>query len=763
MSEIPQSIGRYRILRLLGSGAMGDVYLAEDPNIDRQLAIKTVRVLGGTPEDIAERSQRLLREAKAAGRLLHPNVVTLYDADEADGVLYLAFEYVPGTDAARRAVAQPPLTLGEVLRLVREVASALEYAHRQGIVHRDIKPSNILLGSEGQAKVADFGIAKLGESTQLTRTGSVVGSPQYMSPEQVRGETLDGRSDLFSLGVVLYELLAGARPFAGETLSTLVFEILSKDPLPLASLRPELSPGLIDLTRRLLAKDRNERPADAAALRVELEALERSLPPALLAAPAATDPSSSAPTRHMPSSASAPPPPPPAAPTPRAPVPPPPPTAQPPTAPPPTPQGHSQAGHGYHGQVAAPQAVPGSVERPSPIPSGTYSGPKMGKGLATVAVLGVLAALVAVGGWLALKLFMGDGGKAPAETQVAGTTGEAQDRANTAPDNAPAEPSPGDGAPAPTVDLEGTAEDGSAPPSSGDLAAPRPTEDGLDGGRQTVQATPVQTTPPRAAPEQTVPARTAPVRREPPPGAAPPAVQTPPVRAPASPPRTAPEPETDPAPAEPTRQSPQLSRFDEAAQGAHAVIRSGRRLQLKIRPDDAIVRILARGDRRGIVQGRAAEFDPSEDDSRVLELPHDGDFLIHLVHDSYPGVRILVHADAATSSSPKLVSLSLAEASRRGAASEDSGPRTLRVSRSLSFDVEPPDAEVWLDGERIGIARDWPGHRRARNSANLQLESGRHEIRLKAEGYEEQVIRVVVERSAPNTRPLRLRLRRSSD
>ncbi|MCP4659158.1 MAG: protein kinase [bacterium] len=283
----PAAIGRYRILRLLGSGAMGDVYVAEDPNIGRRVALKTVRLLGDE-EMIAERKQRLLREAKAAGRLLHPNVVTLFDAGEVGGVLFLAFELVEGTDLSRRLRSSPPLTLHEVLRLVREVAGALAYAHQQGVVHRDIKPSNILLGPGGEAKVADFGIAKLGDqTTAFTQTGAVVGSPQYMSPEQVRGESLDGRSDLFSLGVVLYEMLSASRPFDGDTLSTLVFQILSQEPVAIETLRPGLPPRLVDLVHSLLAKDRDQRIASPDQLIEILAAIEQEAEAEELAAPAA--------------------------------------------------------------------------------------------------------------------------------------------------------------------------------------------------------------------------------------------------------------------------------------------------------------------------------------------------------------------------------------------------------------------------------------------------------------------------------------------
>jgi serine/threonine protein kinase len=213
-----RSVGRYRLLNFLGAGPIGEVYFAEDPHIERKLAIKTVRLMG-QPQEVEDRKKHFLREARAAGRLLHPNVVTLFDAGEAEGLLYLASEFVEGTDLASRLEKGLP-NLREALRIVRQAADALHYAHGQGIVHRDIKPSNILLDPRGRVKVADFGITKM--ATELTMA---VGNPQYLqylSPEQIRGEDLDGRSDIFSLGVVLYELLSGNRPFSGETISTLV-------------------------------------------------------------------------------------------------------------------------------------------------------------------------------------------------------------------------------------------------------------------------------------------------------------------------------------------------------------------------------------------------------------------------------------------------------------------------------------------------------------------------------------------------------------
>lgn len=284
MSEFSsgQTIDRYELLRPLGEGAMGEVYLARDPQIERLLAIKTVKLATEDP-DVEGRKQRLLLEAKAAGRLVHPNVVTLFDAGDHEGRLFLAFEYVDGVDLGVRMEEQPALKVGEMLRILREVAEGLDFAHQLGVIHRDIKPSNILIDKQGRAKIADFGIAKVaGQSTELTMTGTVVGSPHYMSPEQVRGETLDGRCDVFSLGVVAYELFSNQRLFAGETLTTIVYKILHQEVPALTKLRPELEGKIPKLLGLMLAKNADERLASAAEVTSALRNLERELSEALL-------------------------------------------------------------------------------------------------------------------------------------------------------------------------------------------------------------------------------------------------------------------------------------------------------------------------------------------------------------------------------------------------------------------------------------------------------------------------------------------------
>ena len=209
----PSRLGRYEIEEEIGRGAMGVVYRAKDPRIGRTVAIKTLAVPQGTPPDMAEQvKQRFVHEARAAGALSHPGIVAVHDADEDPdtGEAFLATEYVDGPDL--RQLIQGGLSAERVVELIAQVADALDHAHARGIVHRDVKPANILVGSHGRAKLADFGIAKIGDAS-LTVAGQLLGSPAYMAPEQVRRAAIGPATDIYALGVVLYEGLTGRKPF----------------------------------------------------------------------------------------------------------------------------------------------------------------------------------------------------------------------------------------------------------------------------------------------------------------------------------------------------------------------------------------------------------------------------------------------------------------------------------------------------------------------------------------------------------------------
>jgi predicted Ser/Thr protein kinase len=269
------SIGRYEIRRLLGQGGMGTVYLAWDPQMDREIALKTIRS-DGPSGDAALLRERFLKEARLSGRLLHPNIATVFDVGEADGVLFLAMEYVEGESLADRLErVRNPLPIREALIFTTQVAEALAHAHSRGVVHRDIKPANILFTRQEVAKVTDFGIGKLigAESTTLTGTGQLVGSPAYMSPEQIRSEAIDGRSDIFSLGSVVYQALTLKKPFAGDSLTALVFQILTNEPPDINLLRPDVPPDVAAAIKRAMAKNRDDRFADATEMAEEFRRL----------------------------------------------------------------------------------------------------------------------------------------------------------------------------------------------------------------------------------------------------------------------------------------------------------------------------------------------------------------------------------------------------------------------------------------------------------------------------------------------------------
>src|SRR5262252_9083753 len=248
-------IGRYKIVRELGRGAMGVVYHAIDPNIGRPVAIKTI-VLNTSrkPEEQERMRERLFREARSAGILSHPGIVTIYDVEQQGDLAYIAMEYVDGPTLDQILSEERPVEPEQMFSILRQTAAALDYAHQKGIVHRDIKPANIMLTADGTAKITDFGIAKITASEQFTVTGSIVGTPHYMSPEQVQGLEVDGRSDQFSLAVIAYEMLTGEKPYGGEHLTTVVYKIVAEEPVPPHRLNPTLAGPIENVLKKGLAK-----------------------------------------------------------------------------------------------------------------------------------------------------------------------------------------------------------------------------------------------------------------------------------------------------------------------------------------------------------------------------------------------------------------------------------------------------------------------------------------------------------------------------
>lgn len=273
-----QSIGRYEILDTLGQGGMGVVYEARDPHLDRVVAIKTPRAdLGLAPEQDAQFRKRFYREAMAAGRLNHPHIVAIHDVLEIDDASYIVMEYVEGQTLAEVIAGQAPLSPPLVVAMAGQVLSALECAHTQGVVHRDIKPGNILVDRDGAIKVGDFGIARV-EGTGVTQTAGALGSPAYIAPEQVRGREADGRADLFSVAVVLYEALSGHRPFTGENFTEVLYQIAHAEPRPLRERNRSVPPALETVIHRALAKEPEERYPDARAFADALRAAVGAAP-----------------------------------------------------------------------------------------------------------------------------------------------------------------------------------------------------------------------------------------------------------------------------------------------------------------------------------------------------------------------------------------------------------------------------------------------------------------------------------------------------
>ncbi len=277
----PQRFGRYELQSELGRGAMGIVYKARDPQINRMVAVKTISLAGHAPVEESEYRARFIREAEAAGRISHPGIVTIFDVGEDAKTRnpYLVMEFVGGESLeSLLSRGDHKLPVERALQLAIELAEALDCAHSQGVVHRDLKPANILLTEDGHAKIADFGVAKLNLANH-TLAGRALGTPAYMSPEQLNGEAVDGRSDLFSLGVILYTALTGYRPFQGNSAVTVSFKVVNRDPLPPTVLDTELPEGLDNIIVRAMAKDPAERYQRGSEMAADLRNLLGSLEP----------------------------------------------------------------------------------------------------------------------------------------------------------------------------------------------------------------------------------------------------------------------------------------------------------------------------------------------------------------------------------------------------------------------------------------------------------------------------------------------------
>lgn len=272
------TLGRYRIDRPLGRGSMGMVYLAHDPQIGRPVALKTLalgREFAG--RELSEARARFFREAEMAGRLQHPDIVTIFDASEEQGLAFIAMEYVNGHDLLRHTLPGRLMSVHEVLHTLARVAQALAYAHRQGVVHRDIKPANVMIDpATDLVKVTDFGIARISDACR-TRTGLVLGTPSFMSPEQMAGRRVDGRSDLYSLGVMLFQLLTGALPHRSDSMGELMHQIAHEPAPDVRALRPELPESLANIVALALEKRPEVRYADGSQMAQDLLAVAAQL------------------------------------------------------------------------------------------------------------------------------------------------------------------------------------------------------------------------------------------------------------------------------------------------------------------------------------------------------------------------------------------------------------------------------------------------------------------------------------------------------
>jgi len=286
-----KKLGRYDLIRVLGKGAMGLVYEGRDPNLDRRVAIKTIKVENLSEEEAADYEVRFRTEARSAARLQHPNIVSVYDSDRDGDMAYLVMEFIHGDDLKHHMDQGKLYTLAQTLGIMGDLLSALDYAHRQSVVHRDIKPANLLIQGNGRVKLTDFGVARIQDSSDATRTqGTMVGTLKYMSPEQVQGRPIDARADLFAAGIVLYQLLTGKRPFDGDTDFVIIQQIVGHTAAAPTSSNPRLPAAIDAVVARALAKSPSQRFATAREFNAALQAAAREavdpavLPPASQAA-----------------------------------------------------------------------------------------------------------------------------------------------------------------------------------------------------------------------------------------------------------------------------------------------------------------------------------------------------------------------------------------------------------------------------------------------------------------------------------------------
>jgi eukaryotic-like serine/threonine-protein kinase len=274
----PEALGRYKIVKEVGRGAMGVVYLGKDPTIQRFVAIKTMRLDElDNMDEVKQFRERFFREAESTGRLSHPNIVTLYDAGEQEGLAFIAMEYLEGMTLNHYCQKTALLPAKQALQIIGIVADALDYAHSQGVVHRDIKPANIMIMKNRIVKVMDFGIAKLASSSK-TQASMILGTPRYMSPEQAIGKSVDGRSDVFSLGIVLFELLTGEKPFDAENMPALVMRLMKAPHPPLNKYRRDLPTRVQAILDRALQKETANRYRHAADMAQDLRELAQVMP-----------------------------------------------------------------------------------------------------------------------------------------------------------------------------------------------------------------------------------------------------------------------------------------------------------------------------------------------------------------------------------------------------------------------------------------------------------------------------------------------------